>query len=72
MRLAVQINPDGDNVWIATNWAVFYVALPISGRQINRDDNFFATAVANIAGFIVHGLRRGVDDELFGCGYWRS
>ena len=59
--MAVGINRNFDYVRITADRTVFHIALLLSRRQIDRDNDVFTATVANVAGFVVHyreGLMR--------------
>ena len=56
IRLTIDIDFNSDQIGMATDWAVFHVLLIPTGRNINGNNDFFATAVANVMAVVVHGL----------------
>ena len=53
--LPILFNLDMDDIRSATDRAILHVCLALARRQIERNDDLFATRIANVAGFGLHG-----------------
>jgi len=55
-HLTAVLDFDVHEIWPAADGTVLDVFLALSRREIDRDDDFFAAGLADVAGFIVHRL----------------
>src|SRR5690554_1769184 len=54
LHVAVLVDFDVNDVWATANRAILDELLAAPHRRIDRNDDLFATGIADVAGFVLH------------------